>query len=95
MYTIPMELEWDEAKRRETLELRGLDFAWMASFMWESAVIRSSDRAGEARWVATGYIGQRLFWAVYTERDGKMRIISLHKANARERAQYMSERSRL
>ena len=44
--------------------------------------------AREARYVALGYIGDRLHYVVYTMRGGKCRIISLRKANSREIRQY-------
>lgn len=48
--------EWDEVKRRETLDGRELDFADIESlFEWDIAIIVPSDRNGECRWVAYGY----------------------------------------
>ena len=83
-----MEFEWDEAKRRETLSKRGIDFASMTNFEWATALITSSDRHGESRWAAIGYIGQRLHHVVYTQRRDRLRVISLRRANPRERRQY-------
>ena len=60
----------------------------MEIFEWETAVIASSSRHGETRYVAVGYIGDRLHYVVYTMREGKYRIISLRKANPREIRQY-------
>jgi uncharacterized DUF497 family protein len=79
--------EWDEAKRRHALALRGVDFAAMERFDWSSAVIRPDRRQdyGEVRLRAMGLIDGRLHEAVFTPRGGKVRIISLRKANARER----------
>ncbi len=87
-----MELEWDEAKRRETLAERGIDFAAMADFDWDTATVERSDQQGEARWAATGYIEDRLYRVVYTERGNRRRIISLRKANTRERRDYEHQR---
>ncbi len=42
----------------------------------------------EARYTALGYIGDRLYYVVYTMRGDKCRIISLRKANPREERQY-------
>jgi uncharacterized protein len=39
---------------------------------------------GESRQIAFGFINNRLFVCVYTDRDDKRRIISLRKANSRE-----------
>ena len=92
IYTMDMELEWDEVKRRETLAERGIDFAAMAGFDWDTATVERSDRQGEARWAATGYIEDRLYRVVYTERGNRRRIISLRKANTRERRDYEHQR---
>ena len=83
-----MEYVWDEAKREATLTERGIDFAWIVEFEWETAMIERSDRFSETRWAATGYIQGRLHRVVYTERGEAIRIISLRKANTRERRRY-------
>ena len=83
-----MVFEWDEAKREETLSRRDVDFASVEHFDWDTAVIERSDRHSEIRYMATGYIFNRLHRVVYTIRDDKTRIISLRRANARERRRY-------
>ena len=88
MYTSGVEFEWDEAKRKDTLEKRGIDFASMTNFEWATALIRSSDRRGESRWAAIGYMGSRLCHVVYAERRGRCRVISLRRANSLERREY-------
>lgn len=82
--------EWDEAKRASTLALRGIDFADMARFDWDSAVLVPDDREdyGEPRFRATGLIDGRLHMAVLTPRDGAVLLISLRKANERERRKW-------
>jgi uncharacterized DUF497 family protein len=79
--------DWDEDKRRATLLLRGLDLAIVGGLDLSSAVIDPDDRRdyGEARFKATGMIGGRLFIVVFTPRGGRFRLISLRKANTRER----------
>lgn len=85
-----MEYEWDEAKRRSNLLKHRIDFAQVADFEWASAVIEEDRRRnyGEARLRATGLIGERLYLLVFTDRDGRARIISLRKANNKEMAEY-------
>ena len=83
-----LEFEWDEAKRQETLKQREIDFASMASFEWATALIRPSDRRGESRWAAIGYIENRLYHVVYTERAGRCRVISLRIASKEEVQEY-------
>ena len=43
---------------------------------------------GEERFVTFGYVGGRLYVAVYTVRDESLRMISVRKANEREQARY-------
>ncbi len=83
-----MVFEWDEYKREETLARRNLDFASVEYFDWGTAVYERSDRYSETRYMATGYIFNRLHRVVYTIRDDRTRIISLRRANARERRRY-------
>ena len=87
-----MEFEWDRLKRRANLEKHRVDFAAMYDFEWETAAIDFDDRHDEPRWVARGFIGVVLHVAVFTERDGETRIISLRKANAREERDYAQDR---
>ena len=83
-----MQYDWDEEKRIETLEKRGIDFASMDYFDWDTSVSRRSDREGEIRWSTLGLIGERLHHVVWTERGEITRIISLRKANVRESIEY-------
>ena len=84
--------EWDEDKRRETLDGRELDFADVGSFFeWDTAIIFPSDRYGEPRWVAYGYFRARLHVVVYTQRGATgeiRRIISFRPASQKEVNEY-------
>ena len=80
--------EWDEQKRRENADKHKVDFTAIYGFEWDTAVYNSNDIHGEERWVATGYIGNRLHRVVYTWRDDRRRIISLRKTNPREDRDY-------
>ena len=86
-----MPYEWDEAKRTETLETRGVDFAEIYDFDWDTALIWRSDRNGEERRASLGMIGDRLHHVVWTQRGENTRIISLRKANVREERIYYGE----
>ena len=83
-----MEYEWDEEKNRANNERRQLDFSEVENFDWDNAVIRRSDRFHEPRWVSIGYIGDRLHVVIFTERNGRCRIISLRIASNKERSEY-------
>ena len=79
--------DWDEAKRAANLAKHGVDFALMDGIDWLTADIRVDDRFdyGEVRKSALGLIGGRLFAVAYTERGEITRIITLRKANEREK----------
>lgn len=85
-----MELEWDERKREETLRERGLDFASVAEVDWDAALTIEDQRTdyGEARFVSLVPIEARLCVVAWCMRGGRLRVISLRKANDRERKRY-------
>ena len=83
-----MPYEWDEEKRAETFRERDVDFASIDRFDWDTALTRRSDRGGEIRWSSYGMVGDDLYHAVWTQRGEATRIISLRKANNRERRNY-------
>ena len=83
--------EWDETKAQANRDKHGVRFEAINSFDWTTAMIDRSDRQGEIRWSALGYIGDRLHSAVFTVRGGNLRIISLRKANEREKARYAGQ----
>ena len=80
--------EWDETKRNSNLDKHRIDFTAIYSFEWDTALIELSHRAGEYRYTAIGYIGDRLHYVVYTKREDNRRIISFRKANRREERRY-------
>ena len=88
-----MVLTWDETKRRANLKKHGVDFAAAAEFEWESAVESLDDSQGEVRWVATGFIGNKLYMLVYVEVEETVRIISLRRATKREIVRYVEAQS--
>jgi uncharacterized DUF497 family protein len=79
---------WDDAKAARNLAERGLGFEAIRGLDWENCRTREDTRGayGERRFISIGMIGGRLHVAVWTPRDGKRRLISLRKANERERA---------
>jgi uncharacterized DUF497 family protein len=86
-----MDLEWNETKRQWTLEVRGLDFADVEFFEFDTASTVADQRTdyGEVRQVSTGYLHGRLCVLCWTEREGQtIRVISLRKANDREQKKY-------
>jgi uncharacterized DUF497 family protein len=85
-----MEFEWDEEKRRRALDERGLDFADVVHFDLRNANVFEDERKeyGERRFIAFGYLFGRLCCLVFTQRESRMRILSLRKANEREKRKY-------
>ena len=85
-----MELEWDEVKRQGALAKRQIDFADVARI--DPASIRTwvDERYayGEQRLISYGYLDDRLCTFCWTQRGTKIRIISMRKANERERKRY-------
>ena len=82
--------EWDEAKRRANLAKHGVDFADLVRLEWSPADLREDTRNdyGERRFVVDGYIDGRQHVLAFVWRNGRVRAISLRKANARERKRY-------
>ena len=85
-----MKLSWDEAKRQATLAGRGLDFASAAEMFDVNEYIIEDLRNdyGEERFVSLGYINRRLCVVVWTPRGDGRHIISMRKANDREKERY-------
>lgn len=85
-----MDLEWDERKREATLRERGLDFDSVAQADWDAALTVEDDRAvyGETRFVSLVPIQERLCVVAWCVRGDRLRVISLRKANNRERKRY-------
>ena len=82
-----MKFSWDEAKRQATLEERGLDFA-LAAELFAGDELTSEDvrfEYGERRFISFGFVHTRLCAVVWTPRNGGRHIISMRKANDREK----------
>ncbi len=90
-----IEYEWDEAKRRWTLDVRGLDFA-DAHLVYEAEakVTLVSFKKGESRWqdIALVEVKKAVLALVYTRRAHKIRIISMRKASREERQLYANRK---
>ena len=82
-----MVFEWDENKRLSNLKKHGIDFQDVEQFFDSNPICFQDDRKdyGEERFVAFGIIEGRVIITAYTYREQTIRIISMRKANARER----------
>lgn len=87
-----MKFEWNPEKRAQTLNQRGLDFADLSRFEWDDSVVFDDNRRdyGEHRQSALGMLDGRLIAIAFTMRGQSCRIISMRKANNRERKVYDS-----
>ena len=91
-----MRISYDPAKRALTLEMRGLDMA-RVSEVFEGRHLTFTDKRfdyGEDRHLTIGFLEGRMVVFAWTPRDGTCRVISLRKANGRERKRYESRLGR-
>jgi uncharacterized DUF497 family protein len=91
--TIDGGFEWDESKRQDTLAKRRLDFADVRDFEMSTAEHHRDLRHdyGEIRYVSTGFLHGRLCVLCWTLRNRRLRVISLRKANDREKKAYFGD----
>jgi len=87
---LPVEITYDPRKSERNVRLRGIDFEKAFEFDFDSATFDQDTRKdyGEIRTLALGYIGETLHAMVFAIRDGAVRVISLRKANRKERKKY-------
>lgn len=85
-----MHITFDTNKDKANIEKHGISLAAASGFEWDDAVTWTDERKdySEVRMCAIGYIGNRLHYVVYVDRDEARRIISLRKANMREVKRY-------
>ena len=90
IYNLSVEITFDQDKNERNVRERGLSFELAAEFDFEGAATTEDTRRdyGERRFRSLGFIGSELHALVFTVRGDTMRIISLRKANRRERARY-------
>jgi len=90
-------IEYDPAKNTSNQRKHGvplaLALALAEAFDWDAALVEEDARHdyGEQRFKATGYIGERLYCAIFVDRDENRRIISLRKANKKEFKDYVRD----
>jgi uncharacterized DUF497 family protein len=84
---------FDFIKSERNRLLRGIDFVIVENFEWDSALILQDLRQDylEDRFQALGFIGEHLHMLVFTPREGLIHVISLRRANQRERKRYAAQ----
>ncbi|QDL55652.1 BrnT family toxin [Rhodoferax aquaticus] len=85
-----MQIEFDSQKREKTLAERGLDFARAAEVFAGPHFTGQDERTdyAEDRFITVGLLDARLVVLVWTPRGKVRRMISMRKANDREKAYY-------
>ena len=81
-----MEVTYDKAKRRQTLDERGLDFADAGKLLDGVRFTQIDDRFDypEPRYQTYGRIDERLVMMAWTPTPNGIRVISMRKCNDRE-----------
>ena len=82
--------QWDKAKAKTNLAKHEVAFEVIHDFDWDTALTYEDERwrYGEDRFFSFGLIDDRLHTLIWTWRDAQVRVISLRKANDRERKYY-------
>jgi hypothetical protein len=92
-----LEFEWHDAKAEANLQADGVSFDLAKTvFRDPFAVERLDDREdyGEERFVIIGMAqGNVVLFVAYTEREGRMRIISARRATQNEQDDYFQRNS--
>jgi uncharacterized protein len=88
-----VKIAYDPAKRASNLKKHGLDFEDAAEVFAGPTLDETDDRYdyGEERIRTFGFLGVTLVSVVWTPRRGTRRIISMRKANAREKARFTKQ----
>jgi hypothetical protein len=85
-----VDVTFDPAKNARNIRDRGLSFERAIDFDFSTAamVIDARREYGEVRYVAVGYLDDRLHLLCFTETQSGIRVISFRKANSREIKRY-------
>jgi hypothetical protein len=85
-----MEVSYDHRKDASNQAKHGVSLALSVILEWETLLAMPDRRHdyGEPRQIGYLLMGERLYCVVFTDRGTTRRIISLRKANNREKALY-------
>lgn len=88
-----MRFTYDPAKSERNIAERNLAFDLVENFDWSTALIAEDTRQDylERRYQALGMIDEHLHMLVFTPRDELVHVISLRRANKRERNRYAAQ----
>ncbi len=88
---MPVQFEWDNTKNKRNFEKHGIWFEEAQEIFNYPVLTEIDDREdyGEIRERSIGMLGiEVVLMVAHTDRDGKTRLISARKANAKERQRY-------
>lgn len=88
-----IDIVFDASKDAQNVAKHGLSLGEATEFRWEEATFKQDTRKdyGETRIIGTSTLRGRIHVMVFTVREGTYRIISLRKANHKERKNYEKE----
>lgn len=88
-----MRLTYDPAKSARNEAERGMPFGLAEQFNWSGALVVEDTRQDypERRFQALGFIDEHLCMLVFTPRQGAVHVISLRRANKRERTRHAAQ----
>lgn len=86
-----MHITYDPSKDSANFAKHGVSLALATQLEWDSAVVWPDVRRvyGEPRQCALALLVDRVFFVVFVDRANGRRIISLRKANNREKRHYV------
>lgn len=91
-----MIFEWDKSKEVKNVKKHGISFNVASNVFKDSARLEFYDETHsvyEDRYITIGKVADLLIIVVvYTDRSGRIRIISARKANDREKEAYFNEK---
>ncbi len=85
-----MEITFDPKKDALNIRRHGISLQEAGELEWDTAIVREDNRYpyDEVRWLGLGYIGLFLYYVVFVDQGGTLRIISLRKATNMEMKKY-------
>jgi uncharacterized DUF497 family protein len=92
-----IEFDWDDAKAESNYAKHGIDFGLAKEVFKDIFAIEfidSREDYGEERSAIVGMAANYLLYVVYTERKGRIRIISARRAAKNEQNNYFLQNSK-
>lgn len=88
-----MKFEWDERKARTNLAKHGVSFETASKVFDDPGLRERHDDSSndESRFRVVGRIGTQVYFVVYTEREGALRIITARRASRHEEKAYYAQ----